>query len=161
MPAGENIAMHSYASSFCTIFAGSLYLGTKRLAETLWLGWGSNCSTTYVNMNEPVRGGTRPHLVCRWRSRIREAFPRAVVSLPIFAPRGSIRRVPSYVSFIPSYLANQIARCSHFPCASNITSTDIAPRVDAQASSDRTGIGGWLRRSHRHRLIGSVTRSGT
>ena len=55
-------------------------------------------------------------------------------------PGGSARRAPAYVSFILKYLARQIAQSRHVPCPIRMTS----PRVDAQASSERTGTGGWL-----------------
>ena len=45
-------------------------------------------------------------------------------------PRGSIRRLPSYVIFILRYSAQ-------------LTTANYAPRVDAQASEGRTGVGGW------------------
>ena len=59
-------------------------------------------------------------------------------------PRGSIRRVPAYVTSILRYLVRQFSHTRHFPCATSVTSIEQAPRVDAQASSERTGIGGWL-----------------
>ena len=58
-------------------------------------------------------------------------------------PRGSARRVPSYVPFILQYLSHQVERSRHYPCASEMVSSEVAPRVDAQASGERTGIGGW------------------
>ena len=59
-------------------------------------------------------------------------------------PRGSTRKLPSYVAFIPRHLSNQVERERHFSCATRMLPTDTAPRVDAQASETRTGIGGWL-----------------
>ena len=59
-------------------------------------------------------------------------------------PRGSIRRVRAYVTFILRYLARQVSHTRYFPCAMKNTSIEQAPRVDAQASSERTGVGGWL-----------------
>ena len=55
-----------------------------------------------------------------------------------------LRRNTLYVTFIIRYLARQVSHTRHFPCATSITSIDQASRVDAQASSERTGIGGWL-----------------
>ena len=59
-------------------------------------------------------------------------------------PHGSVRRVPAYVTFILKYVARQIDQPRHFPCAVRIKSIEEAPMVDAQASSERTGTGGWL-----------------
>ena len=58
-------------------------------------------------------------------------------------PRQSVRRVPSYVAFILNHLSGQLERSRHYPCAVNQLSSDVSPRVDAQASDERTGIGGW------------------
>ena len=58
-------------------------------------------------------------------------------------PRGCIRRVPSYVALILRYLASQIRLQRHYRCDSVVLPVDCAPRVDAQASLERTGIGGW------------------
>ena len=63
-------------------------------------------------------------------------------------PRNSTRRIPSYVSFILQYLSAEISKKKkkkrHFQCGTRITTADCSPRVDAQASSTRTGIGGWF-----------------
>ena len=59
-------------------------------------------------------------------------------------PRDSIRRVPPYVSFILKYLAREVSLKRHSECGTRITSGDTTPRVDAQASDSRTGIGGWF-----------------
>ena len=54
-------------------------------------------------------------------------------------PRGSVRRVPPYVAFILKCMAHQVERSRHYPCASEMISSE----VDVQASGERTGIGGW------------------
>ena len=59
-------------------------------------------------------------------------------------PRNSVRRVPAYVSFILRYLNQQIRESRQYSCATEIHPMASAPRVDAQASLTRTGIGGWL-----------------
>ena len=56
-------------------------------------------------------------------------------------PQSSVRRVPPYVSFFLRYLADRISDSRHHNCAVSMESTTVAPRVDAQASSERTGIG--------------------
>ena len=61
-------------------------------------------------------------------------------------PRQSTRRVPTYVAFILRYLAEQVTRSRHYSCSESSVSTAEAPRVDAQASAARTGIGGWFPR---------------
>ena len=58
-------------------------------------------------------------------------------------PRGSVRRLPAYVVFILRYLADRIQESCHYDCAAQLVSSNFAPRADAQASDDRTGVGGW------------------
>ena len=58
-------------------------------------------------------------------------------------PRLSVRRVPPYVAFILNRPSLQRERSRHYPCAVNQLSSDVSPRVDAQASDERTGIGDW------------------
>ena len=59
-------------------------------------------------------------------------------------PRDSVRAVPPYVSFFLRYLADQIAQCRQHDCSSRMCPDQLAPRVYAQASAERTGIGGWF-----------------
>ena len=58
-------------------------------------------------------------------------------------PRDSVRRVPAYVAFILRYLADQVEESRHSTCASELRPIETAPRVDAQASGGKTGVGGW------------------
>ena len=55
-----------------------------------------------------------------------------------------MRRVPPYVSFILRYVAGEISKKRHYKCGTRITTADSTPRVVAQASDCRTGIGGWF-----------------
>ena len=59
-------------------------------------------------------------------------------------PRGTVRRVPAYVSFLLSHLSRSVARDRHYSCAVELRPSSSSPRVDAQASSTRTGVAGWL-----------------
>ena len=52
-------------------------------------------------------------------------------------PRDSTRKIPPDVKFILRYLSNEITKQRHF-------SADCRPRVDAQASASRTGVGGMV-----------------
>ena len=58
-------------------------------------------------------------------------------------PRNSVRRLPGYVVFVLRYLADWIQESRHYDCGVELISSDIAPRVDVQASDGRTGVGGW------------------
>ena len=59
-------------------------------------------------------------------------------------PREATRRVPPYVKFILRYLAAEIKKQRHYTRGTRMTTADYSPRVDAQASATRTGIGGWF-----------------
>ena len=59
-------------------------------------------------------------------------------------PRNSVQKVPGYVRFFLRFLADQIATTRHYHCALELHASPLAPRVDAQASDTRTGIGGWF-----------------
>ena len=59
-------------------------------------------------------------------------------------PRISVRKVRGYVRFFLRYLADQVAETRHYYCAVELHASTLAPRVDAQANSIRTGIGGWF-----------------
>ena len=62
----------------------------------------------------------------------------------VMHPRGSVRKVPPYVSFFLRYLSRQVRQSRHYPCAEELRPAAQAPRVDAQASDERTGRGRWL-----------------
>ena len=59
-------------------------------------------------------------------------------------PCGPVRRVPGFVKFILQFLAAQIEQTRLYSCAVELRSAPSAPRVEAQASDTRTGLGGWL-----------------
>ena len=52
----------------------------------------------------------------------------------------SLNPVPPYVSFFLRHLAEQIAQRRHHDCSVKLFADQLAPRVDAQAISTRTGI---------------------
>ena len=59
-------------------------------------------------------------------------------------PRSAVRRVPPYVSFILNFLSQSVSIGRHYDCNQFLDRSNVAPRVDAQASGTRTGIGGWF-----------------
>ena len=59
-------------------------------------------------------------------------------------PRNSTRRVPGYVAFFLRYLSQEVQAKRHCDCALELCESSLAPRVDAQASAERTGLGRWL-----------------
>ena len=58
-------------------------------------------------------------------------------------PRDSVRPVPVFVSFFLRFLARAVERERHSKCAATLVQKERAPRVDAQASDERTGVGVW------------------
>ena len=88
-----------------------------------------------------------------WRAS-RKAWAESCTSRGHWSTRGlfsgplylfvSSPAVPPYVSFFLRHLAAQVLECRHHHCSMKMFSDQLAPRVDAQASSDGTGLGGWL-----------------
>ena len=73
--------------------------------------------------------------------------PSSLAPLHAFAtsgPRDSVRPVPAYVAFFLRFLAGAVERERHCQCAATFLQVERAPRVDAQASDERAGVGGWL-----------------
>ena len=54
-------------------------------------------------------------------------------------PRNSVRLFQAHVKFFLSHFATQLELCRHYSCAMEIHSWETAPRVDVQASEERTG----------------------
>ena len=59
-------------------------------------------------------------------------------------PRDAVRKILPYVKFILRYLSSEIKKQRHYSCSTRLVTADCSPRVDAQASASRTGIGGWF-----------------
>ena len=85
------------------------------------------------------------------RTSVRDRCTRAPPSFlsPLYAfatsgPGDSVRPVPAYVAFFLRFLAGAVERERHSQCAATLVQEERAPRVDAQASDERTGVGGWL-----------------
>ena len=57
-------------------------------------------------------------------------------------PLSSVRRVLPYVAFVLQFLSRCISVNRHYDGNAFLGMSGVAPRVDAQASSTRTGIGG-------------------
>ena len=99
-------------------------------------------SSTYIQMNKFEEGFGRVVYVAG-ALEFERLFVGPHYKFLTIHPRGSVRRVPPNVSFILKYIAHQVERGRQHPCASDMISSEVAPRVDAQASGGRTGIGGW------------------
>ena len=96
---------------------------------------------------------TRSHCPVFAAHPVANTFPPEADTLPflgplykflILHPRNAVRRVPPYVSFIPNFLSQSVSIGRHYDCNQFLDKSSVAPRVDAQASATRTGIGGWF-----------------
>ncbi len=59
-------------------------------------------------------------------------------------PTGAVRRLPTFARLLLKYLAKRIEARRHYSCATRRSPIDHAPRVDARATGEVIGIGGWL-----------------
>ena len=75
---------------------------------------------------------------------ISSAFLAPLYAFSCSGSREGARPLPPYVSFFLRFLASSVERNRHTSCAAEAREESIAPCVDAQASDDRTGVGGWL-----------------
>ena len=95
----------------------------------------------YVHMSKFEEGLGRMMYVAR-ASEYERPFLSPLCRFLTLLPRDSVRKLPSYAIFILKYLADQVEN-RHYDCAGNLTTANHAQRVDAQASDERTGVGGW------------------
>ena len=128
---GFELLLHSYQLGISARRAEWL---TKRAREVA-------CST-YIQMNKFEEGLGRVVYVAG-ALEFERPFLGPLYKFLTIHPRGSVRRVPPYVAFILKYIAHQVERSRHYPGASDMFSSEVARRLDAQASGERTGIGGW------------------
>ncbi len=68
---------------------------------------------------------------------------------PLFAfvarhPTAAVRKLPTFVRLLLTYLADRISARRHYPCGTRRAAIHHAPRVDAHAAGEEVGIGGWL-----------------
>ena len=115
------------------LFHKSYRIGvSQRRAERI-CRWCKEMSTT-KSVNTAVFEVRLSRITCVGSVGIRTGFSQpAQKNILAIHPRGSVRRIPSYVRFVLRYIAS----------AEEIRDHMRAIRVDAQASDQRTGIGGW------------------
>ena len=71
-------------------------------------------------------------------------FMAPVCKFMTIHPRHSVQAAPLYAAVFLRFLAGHVEQRRHCPCAVQTFPSSAAPSVDAQASAERTGIGGWL-----------------
>ena len=130
------------------------WIGFELLHRSHRLGISERRATWFTKWTREVADSTHVHMTKFEESLGRimyvagaldyeRPFLRPLYRFLALHPRNVTRRVPSYVSFVLRYLASQLAKSRHCECAESLRSMKWAPRVDAQASDFRTGIGGW------------------
>ena len=88
-----------------------------------------------------------------WEGRRTRTAPSSTTALssrrctPVVAVHGkspeAVRPLPVFALLVLEHLAEQWQRRGLYPCAEACRAWAYAPRVDAMASEDRVGIGGW------------------
>ena len=164
--AAKNIEQPLLHSSCCVRLLACLCLGQRQQAETLLHGLALNSSIKadtwgisqrraewFVKWAPEVAAAETVH-VARFEEglgRIMYVVGALELEHPFFGPlyrymslhpRNTVQRVLGNVRFFLQYLADQISETRHYRCAVELHASLLAPRVDAQASSNRTGIGG-------------------
>ena len=124
-----------------------VWVGFELLHRTRHLGISQRrtANADYIHLRRFEEGVGRIMFVAG-ALELERPFLGPLYKFMVLHPRESMRRVPSFVSFILYFLADQVAATRHYNCAEILESSEEAPRVDAQASGVRTGIGGWFPR---------------
>ena len=104
-------------------------------------GLGASCSSQLLSEDWP--NTSRVILALHGALEHERPFLGPLYKFLTLHPRDSVRRVPSYFAFILRYLSSEILKKRHYLCGARYTTAECIPRVDAQASSTRTGVGGW------------------
>ena len=138
-----------------SVLCAVVWVGFEILLRSHSVGISSRSAEWFIKWAEKVASSTTIHMASFEEGLGRIMFVAGALehARPFLAPlykfltmhpRNAVRRVTPYVSFILRYLANEISKKRHYECGTWITSSDCSPRVDAQASEERTGIGGWF-----------------
>ena len=162
-----SIAPHSSTYSLFVSSPGSLFLGQRPQGLTWRPGFVSSYSTAHTSSGFSQRRAewfimwtrTTAELKTVHLAKFEEGLGRIMYvtgvlehERPFMAPlykfmtihpRHSVQAVASFVAFFLRFLAGQIEQRRHCACAVQ-TYPPSAVRVDAQASAERTDIGGWL-----------------
>ena len=132
-----------------------VWVGFEILLRSHSVGISSRRAEWFVRWAEKVASSTTIHMASFEEGLGRIMFVAGALEherpflAPLYKlltmhPRNTVRRVPPYVSFILRYLAGEISKKRHYVCGTRITPPDCSPRVDAQGSEERTGVGGWF-----------------
>ena len=141
--------------SWAKTAGGDTWVGFELLHQSRLLGVSQRRAEWFVKWAREVAAAETVHM-----TRFEEVLGRTIhvvgaleVERPFLGPlwrymslhpRNSVQKIPGYFRFFLRYLADQVATSRHYHCAVELHASTLAPRVDAQASSTRTGFGGWF-----------------
>ena len=120
----------------------ALGLTERRAARVVkWAGETTAAKVVHVHAFEEALGRT---VFATSALGLLRPFLAPLYAFATSGPRDSVRPVPPYVTFFLRFFASAVERERHIQCAATLLQEERAPRVDAQASDERTGVGGWL-----------------
>ena len=123
------------------------HLGISQRRAEWFVRWArETANADYIHLMKRFEEGLGRIMFVAGALELERPFLGPLYKFVVLHPRESMRRVPLFVSFILHFLADQVAATRHCNCAEILESSEEAPRVDAQASDVRTGIGGWFLR---------------
>ena len=145
----------SWSSSCCASFLVAHSVGFKLLLKEHALGLTERRAAWVVKWARETAAAKVIHVRAFEEALGRTVFATSALELlrpflsPLYAfassgPRDSVRPIPAYVAFFLRFLAGAVERERQSQCAATLVQEERAPRVDAQASDERTGVGGWL-----------------
>ena len=156
---GVPLSWHKTAGGDTVVWVGfellhrTRHLGISQRRAEWFVRWApETANADYIHLARFEEGLGRIMFVAG-ALELERPFLGPLYKFMVLRPRDSVRRVPSFVSFILHFLADRVAATRHYNCSEILESTEEAPRVDAQSSDVRTGIGGWFPRRDKNGVI--------
>ena len=130
-------------------------VGFELLHRTRQLGISSRRTEWIVRWTAEVAATSKVHLrslekwlgqvmYLAWALEYERPFLAPLYRFTVLHPRDSVWPGTAYVAFFLRFVSHQLRATRHYDCAAELHPDQVSPRVDAQASSQRTGIGGWF-----------------
>ena len=124
----------------------SRQLGISQRRAEWFMGWTSDVSASRTIHMRSFEEGLGRVMYVAGALEYERPFLGPLYKFMSLHPRDSVQPVPAYVSFFLRHLSDQLKNSRHYDCSAKLFPSQLSPRVDAQASSGRTGIGGWFPR---------------
>ena len=126
----------------------------KHLLKQHALGLAERRASWFVKGTRQTAGSRYVHVKSFQKALGRAALVASALELirPFWSPlcaftcsgaKEGMRAVPSYVALFICFLASPVERERYSRCSADGYDEDLEPRVDAQASDTRTGLGCW------------------